>query len=97
MKKEGFKDAEQIFDETKRFCIDETSYDERYIHIVLGTVAFAFFTTFTICLICSNCLKKCFPCFCIGFCGNIIGCIIQIVLLIMWNTDNEVAKDLEAF
>lgn len=96
MKKEGFKNAEQVFDETKQFCIDETSIDERYTHIILGTATFTFFTTFTICLICSNCMGKCFTLFCCGISGNIIGCIVQIVTLIYWKTDNEVAKDLEA-
>ena len=95
MKKEGFKNAEQVFDETKQFCIDETSIDERYTHIILGTATFTFFTTFTICLICSNRMQN-FSLFCCGISGNIVGCIVQIVTLIMWKTENEVAKDLEA-
>ena len=92
------KDIDTNFKEYLNVCgIDVAKFDSLETHSILSTIAFVFFTTFTTCLICSNCLKRCFPLFCCGICGNLIGCIFQIVLLILGNPGNQVAVGQDSF
>ena len=59
------KDVNTYFQDYLNVCIDEkVEFDKLETHSILGIVAFVFFTTFTMCLICSNCLKRCLPLFC---------------------------------